>query len=90
VNTFELNGITYNVGDIVLLKEYISTDGKMLIREYTKDGVNISHKVESPANNETGGDNINLPNNPILDLEKKYNLLSSAMDDLILNNGGAI
>ncbi|WP_240371679.1 hypothetical protein [Anoxybacteroides rupiense] len=72
-----------------ILKEYIDRD--MLVREYTKDGENVSHIVKTPIQHETDGEIIELPPNPLLQLQQendelkaRIEIMQQALDDLIL------
>jgi len=72
-----------------ILREHIV--GDKIIREYSKDGVTVSHKLETPISEETDGDIITLPENPILALREenamlnqKVQLMQQAIDELLL------
>jgi hypothetical protein len=73
-----------------ILKEYV--DGDMLVREYTKDGENVSHIVKTPIQNETVGEQLPpLPPNPLLQLQQenaelkaRIEIMQQALDELLL------
>lgn len=62
---------------ITLLKEYV--EGSKLIREYTKDGTSVSHKIETLIQDETAGEIIELPENPLLKLQQENVQLKSQL-----------
>ncbi len=69
-----------------ILKQYI--EGDMQITEYTRDGINISHRIEQPVHVEVPQGEV-LPNPPSIDqrlkeTEEKQALMQSALDDLLL------
>jgi hypothetical protein len=72
-----------------ILKRYI--EGEMIVTEYTADGVNVSHIVKTPIQHETDGEIIELPPNPLLQLQQendelkaRIELMQQALDDLLL------
>lgn len=70
-----------------LLREYV--EGTTLVREFTKDGVTVSHTVRTPVEQETSGEVLPpLPTNPLIDLKDRLALAEKAIDDLIF--GGAL
>lgn len=75
---------------IQILKEYV--DGDMIVREYTKDGENVSHIVKTPIQNETSREQLPpLPPNPLLqlqqenaELKERIEITQQVLDDLLL------
>jgi len=73
-----------------ILKQYIEND--MQVIEYTKDGVNVSHVVKTPIQNETAGELLPpLPPNPLLqlqqentELKERIEIMQQALEDLLL------
>ncbi|NNV04784.1 hypothetical protein [Brevibacillus sp. MCWH] len=75
---------------IEVLREFV--ENGMRVIEYTRDGVNVSHRVEVPVQNETAGEQLPpLPPNPILqlqqenaELKERIEIMHQALDDLLL------
>lgn len=71
---------------ITILREYV--EGRTLVREFTKDGVTVSHTVKTPVQEETENEVITLPKNPVNELQTRLELAEKAIDELIF--GGAL
>lgn len=54
---------------INILSQYI--ENEMNVTEYTKDGKTVSHIVKTPIQQETEGDVLELPKNPLIQLQEK-------------------
>lgn len=72
---------------LTLINEFIH--GNMLIREYSRDGKTVSHRVETPVDTQHEDETVTIPKDPIKELRDKTTLLEKAIEDLILY-GGAI
>jgi hypothetical protein len=72
-----------------IVNQYI--EGEMIVTEYTADGVNVSHVVKTPIQQETEGEIIELPSNPLLqlqqenaELKERIEIMQQALDELLL------
>lgn len=68
-----------------LLTERI--EGDYVIREYTRDGENVSHTIKTPVQTQTEPEEIVIPKDPLVELREQQALLQLAIDDLILSGG---
>ncbi|EPY2273800.1 XkdW family protein [Clostridium sporogenes] len=67
-----------------ILKEYIKDN--MIIREISMDGKTVSHIVHTPIEKETEGEVIELPKNPILELQKQVDTLGQELTKSKIEN----
>jgi hypothetical protein len=74
-----------------ILKQYL--EGDMLVTEYTRDGITVAAVVKT-AMLEKGSEVIELPKNPLFELQEENNALKerldlaeAAIDELIFGGG---
>ncbi|MGC4378241.1 hypothetical protein WD019_15135 [Fictibacillus sp. Mic-4] len=65
-----------------ILKQY--SEGEYLITEYTRDGQTVSHVVKTPFLDETDGDVIELPKNPLLEAQQNIETIKQQNANIML------
>jgi hypothetical protein len=66
-----------------ILNQWVDEARKLVIIEYTIDGVTVSHRVEMAWDNPGGGE---MPSNPLLDVINKANDLEEENTELKTEN----
>lgn len=65
-----------------ILNQYI--EGDFLITEYSRDGQTVSHVVKTPVLQETEGDTIELPKNPLLEAQQNIDTIKQQNANIML------
>lgn len=63
-------------------------EDRFLIREYSRNGVDVSHTIKQLIEEQTEEETIVLPKDPIVELKEKQVLMQAALDELLLSGGG--